>query len=341
MTHLPHIVILLSLFAFAGRVASAQTLEQPSTRSSCEVVVPYSTLRKSTKSTGAADRFSAEPNDELTYGYHVVDSCKGDAPQILTTIEYPDEQTALRRFREMFNSSVTLRVSIHGWRTQHDAAVIRNAERARNAGSAAPFFVYSWPSESGYLKVQDDGPYFSSKLNRFIKSLLKLAHEIGARLEIECHSLSCSHALLALESASSWGDDQRLLHRIEHLIMGAPDVSRRTLLERLPGARKNLDFRLTIYCTSKDWAFWLKSKLGTDIMIGGDCPEIDMGPRTEVIDVSAVLAFKSLNHDYFFQNSAIQIDRDWATGSRMQANPMRSDMGSLGATRWFKLIPPS
>jgi esterase/lipase superfamily enzyme len=176
-------------------------------------------------------------------------------------------------------------VFIHGYNVSFEAAALRTAQLGFDLNVPGPIAFFSWPSRAGLLGYLMDGAMVEASEGAIAEFLTAFAQNTGAeRIHVIAHSMGNRGLLRAAQRIVGRAEEASAV-RFTHLILAAPDVTRKLFLE-LAANYHRLATRTTLYISDRDRALRMSRFLQGERV--GYAPPITTCPGVDSIYVANV-----------------------------------------------------
>ncbi|WP_322513920.1 alpha/beta hydrolase [Rhodopseudomonas palustris] len=196
-------------------------------------------------------------------------------------------------------------VFVHGFNTNFEQAVYRNAQIVWDLQYRGLSVLFSWSTKGGD-DISDYGYDQVSALSgrfRFVELVSKLQKEFGIKhINVIAHSMGNFLVLDALQNFAQSSSEIRL----DQLVMAAPDIDRKAFVDAIPRL-KEIALGMTLYASAADKALRLSAMLAKSPRAGDVPPEGPVVlPNLDTIDVTNIGdEMFGLNHTVFATNREI------------------------------------
>lgn len=220
-----------------------------------------------------------------------------------------DKTSFERAVERMRKADDMIVVFVHGYNTSYQEAVFRLAQLGADADARAVPILFSWPSQAdfrGYVADRDSVTYARDDLVQLL-TLLSRSRSKG-RIAVLGHSMGASLVMEALRQLRLQGRDD-VIARLQ-VGLASPDIDI-DVFRKQADVVGRLSPPLTVLISRDDRALAVSSRLtGGKPRLGlasADEPSIQEIARqngVQIIDVTALPATDSLNHDRFITFAA-------------------------------------
>ncbi len=238
-----------------------------------------------------------------------------------------DKTSFERAVERMRKADDMIVVFVHGYNTSYQEAVFRLAQLGADADARAVPILFSWPSQAdfrGYVADRDSVTYARDDLVQLL-TLLSRSRSKG-RIAVLGHSMGASLVMEALRQLRLQGRDD-VIARLQ-VGLASPDIDI-DVFRKQADVVGRLSPPLTVLISRDDRALAVSSRLtGGKPRLGlasADEPSIQEIARqngVQIIDVTALPATDSLNHDRFITFAArysAAVRKDGSIGGVRQA----------------------
>lgn len=200
----------------------------------------------------------------------------------------------------------SLLVIVWGYRDWFQSAALKTAYTAYALDINTPVLLFDWPGNQGdgfrgYLASQEMATKVAPDLGNLLKNIE------AENIWLMASSLGCQ----TVSDALVWLADQpERIHKLEHVILSAPDVSANTFNNKFADSIQKVSKHLTAYVSSNDRALLMSHWLNRDRRLGR-LAEVKVPPENRT-------------NEYQFEEALELLDLQLRNISVVDATPINS-----------------
>lgn len=314
---IPFLFYVFGLCGWAGNVPALAEGNASHTKCDSRTQVQFITNYSVTSTTDSSPLFANKlDNGKTSYGAGVVSACDDNSMPVVARLR---NQSAHRAALEKLGKDErTCGAFVPGFGTEPEAAMGQAARLQLWAGLPRSSITMLWASE-GYVRDVSVEDVHGTFVADGLLDLLALPHFGNRSCALYCYSRGCGVLLNGLDALGKQTPDQRLLHKVRHIVMINPDMPPELFVARFSRVEKYLGIGVTIYSSTRDLAFRFKDTFGGGMTLGVPvAPKLPTG--VEVVDTTKRTGMR---HSAGFADKKMLADMAWSAWVHSQHSPHR------------------
>ncbi|MEQ9374034.1 MAG: alpha/beta hydrolase [Imperialibacter sp.] len=197
-------------------------------------------------------------------------------------------------------------IFVHGFNNTFEEAAWRAGQLAWDMPFKGIVGFYSWPAIGSYLA---DEARVRASVEPFKKFVIQLLEESGLqKIHILAHSMGNVLLTESLNQLASDVGHKKLLHKIQQIVLAAPDIDQSIFRNSILPYFKDLGMRRTIYASDRDIALRASGVIRKrQPRLGFAGSHLFVSEWFDTVDASKV-GKSSMGHSYVFQTREMLTD---------------------------------